>query len=135
VLLHAKWRLTIVRFMPAAVIAAPLTAMMSDPTSQDYQTAVNAVNAAANVHDAVVRSGVLGPHPDVVTETRAVLSALPPAIDQAIMVALKSAMARSLPVRVTWIEDAKIAVRIWEQSQDGGDVLDIVFMSPHGSTF
>ena len=121
--------------MPAAVIAAPLTAMMSDPTSQDYQDAVNAVNAAANVQDAVVRSGVLGAHAAVVAETRAVLSALPQAIDQAIMVALRSAMARSLPVRVTWIEDAKIAVRIWEHPQDGGDILDIAFMSPHGSTF
>ncbi len=106
--------------MPAAVILVPLNQVLSDPTSQEYQNAVAAVEASDTVHDAVLAPGVLGQfEAEVVTEARAVLEAIPPAIDDAILAALGSALGRELPVTLTWIEDPKIAVRVWEQRAVG----------------
>ncbi len=122
--------------MPAAVVLTPLNRMLSDPTSQDYQNAAAAVEAADTVHDAVIGTGVLGQfEADVVTEARAVFDAIPPAIDEVIMAALESAFERGVPVTLTWIEDLKIAVRVWEQPRGGGVLVNILFMSPNGQAF
>ena len=122
--------------MPAAVVLFPLNQMMSDPSSQEYRNVVAAVEETATVHEAVVATGILGQfEAEVVTEARAVLDAIPPAIDEAIMAALGSAFGREVPVVLTWIEDPKIAVRVWEQPQGGGVLVNILFMSPHGLTF
>jgi hypothetical protein len=118
--------------MPAAVIVAPLNQMLSDPTAQAYRDAAAVVRGAGSVQDAVRAVGVLrGFEAAVATEAEAVLGALPPAIDRAIMTALGSALDRGIPVTLTWIEDAKIAVRVWEQPSG----LSILFMSPHGRSF
>lgn len=122
--------------MPAAVVLTPLNEMMSDPTSQEYRDVAAAVEAADTVHDAVAGTGVLGRfEADVATEAHAVLDAIPPAIDSAIMAALGSAFGRGLPVALTWIEDLKIAVRVWEQPSGGGVLVNILFLSPNGQTF
>ena len=122
--------------MPAAVVLSPLNQVLRDPTSQEYRSAVAAVEGSDTVHDAVLATGVLEQFEDqVVTEARAVLGVIPPAIDDVILAALGSAFGRELPVTLTWIEDPEIAVRVWEQPQDGGVVVHIVFMSPHGQTF
>ncbi len=123
-------------FMPAAVIAIPLNQMLRDPASADYRAAAGVVSSAATVHDALVGTGILGQYSgNVAAEAQAVLRALPPSIDEAIMVALRSAFGRSIPVTLTWIEDPKIAVRLWEQEQEDGVRLNILFMSPDGQTF
>jgi len=122
--------------MPAVVVLTPLNQMMSNPSSQDYLDVAAAVDAAGTVHDAVVGTGVLGRfEPEIVTEAHAVLDAIPPAIDQAIMAALGSAFGRGVPVALTWIEDLKIAVRVWEQSLGGGVLVNILLMSPNGQAF
>jgi hypothetical protein len=122
--------------MPAAIVLTPLNQMMSDPTSREYRDVAAAVEAAGTVHDAVTGTGVLGRfEADVVTEAHAVLDAIPPAIDGAIMAALASAFGRGVPVALTWIEDLKVAVRVWEQPHRGRVLVNILFMSPNGQTF
>jgi hypothetical protein len=118
--------------MPAAVIVAPLNQMLSDPTAQAYRDAAGALNSAGSVQEALSAVGVLGRFDAAVAnEAEAVLGALPPAIDRTIMAALGSAFDRGVPVTLTWIEDAKIAVRVWEQPSG----LHILFMSPNGQSF
>lgn len=46
-----------------------------------------------------------------------------------------SAFERQLPVSVAWLEDPKVAVRVWEQPQDDGVLVNILFLSPNGQTF
>jgi hypothetical protein len=118
------------------VVLRPLNQMLSDPTTQAYRDAAAAVEAAASVRDAVSSIGVLDAfEPAIVAEAQAVLGAIPPAINEAIIAALSSAFERQLPVSVAWLEDPKIAVRVWEQPQADGFLVNILVLSPNGQTF
>jgi hypothetical protein len=106
--------------------------MLQDPTAQAYRNAAAALSRADTVQEAVRAVGVLdGFDPAVATEAEAVLGALPPGIDRTIMAALGSAFDRGVPMTLTWIEDSKIAVRVWEHSSG----VNILFMSPNGQSF
>ena len=65
---------------------------------------------------------------------RAVLDALPPALDGAILGALARGLGDGQPVVVDWEPGDVLAVRIWEEP---GDVatLHVVVVSPDGATY
>src|ERR1700692_2649315 len=79
-----------------------------------YRNGQQAVSAAASVRDAVERTAILdGFTPQEATEARAVLDALPRAVDAAILAALRSAFAREAPGLFEWHEGAFIELRTW----------------------
>ena len=98
-----------------------------------YAGARSALEAADTVRDAVEAVGVLdGLDADLVIEARAVLDAIPPSLDQAIIGALESAFEDGVAMFVEWVEGETMEVRIFEEP-DGR--VHIVFISPIGSTF
>lgn len=98
-----------------------------------YRNGQQAVSAATSVRDAVERTTILdGFTPAEAAEARAVLDALPRAVDAAILAALRSAFARDAPGLFEWHEGAFIELRTWEEP---GGRLRIVLVSPQGQTF
>ncbi len=126
--------------MAMAVILGPVNGMLADASSSDYATVQAAVAAAGTVTGAVEALGVLETQTDeVVVEARAVLEALPAAVDDAVMAALENAFARGLPVVLAWVQEdsATIAVRVSEEPDaDNGVVrVRLDFLAPRGDAF
>jgi hypothetical protein len=126
--------------MAMAVILGPVNGMLADASSSDYATVQAAVAAAETVTGAVEALGVLETQTDeVVVEARAVLEALPAAVDEAVMAALENAFARGLPVVLAWVQEdsATIAVRVSEEPDaDNGVVrVRLDFLAPRGDAF
>lgn len=118
---------------------AILNEVLGDATREEYANAQSVVEAADTVHAAVDSAGVL----DRLSsdrgrvEARAVLAAIPPAVDEAIMAALENAFARRLPVEVSWLETdiETIEARISEEPYRNGRLLRITFVCRDGATF
>jgi hypothetical protein len=97
--------------------------------------ALQAVEAASSVADVIAALQFFDDMEDAIaTEANAVLAAIPGAIDQALLGALRSALGRNLPVSFSWQEEDVIGVRITE-STDGGGEVSITLITPHGTTF
>ena len=124
--------------MAAVVVLGNLSDMLADADADDYTTVRSAVEAAETVRDAVERVGILDQHPDrVVVEARAVLDAIPAAVDAAILAALENAFERGVPVALEWVpvDSATIEVRLSEEPHGDGVRVRIGFVSPDGNTF
>lgn len=88
-----------------AVILGPVNGMLADASSPDYANVQAVVARAETVTGAVEALGVLDTQTEeVVAEARAVLQALPAAVDEAVMAALENAFARGLPVVLAWVQ-------------------------------
>jgi hypothetical protein len=99
-----------------------------------YRNGQEAVSGAASVRQAVERANILdGFTAEEAVEARAVLDALPRAVDTAILAALGAAFARDAPGRFEWHEGAFIELRVWEEPTGGR--VRIVLVSPQGQTF
>lgn len=109
---------------------------LGDPTSTDYERAQQSSAQAERIIDSVEDLGILNrlDSPSEIAEARAVLGAIPPAVDRAILGALRSAFERQAPVRVAWVQGEGIEVQISEQSLDDVVGVHIVFRSPPGQT-
>jgi len=118
---------------------AILNEILGDATLDEYATAQSMVEAADTVRDAVESAGVL----DRLSSDRgraeasAVLAAIPPAVDAAIIAALENAFERRLPVEVSWLETDvdTIEVRISEEPYRNGRLIRITFVCRDGATF
>ena len=125
--------------MAAVVFLGNLNDMLADADADDYTTVRAAVEAAETVRDAVERVGILDLHPDpeVVVEARAVLDAIPTAIDAAILAAVENAFERGVPVALEWVpvDSGAIEVRLSEEPYGDGVRVHIGFVSPNGNTF
>lgn len=119
--------------MPAAIVFRDLNSMLADPSADAYRDAAAAVAAADSVSDALASSGVLEleDDPSIAIEASAVVRAIPPAVDEAIMGALESAFERAVPVSLGWTRGERISVSVSEQPSG----VSIEFTSPHGGTF
>ena len=118
---------------------AILNEVLGDATREEYANAQSVVEAADTVHAAVDSAGVLDrlSSDQGRVEARAVLAAIPPAVDEAIMAALENAFARRLPVEVSWLETdiETIEARISEEPYRNGRLLRITFVCRDGATF
>jgi hypothetical protein len=122
----------------AAIIFNPLNVMLANPGSEQYVNSRNAVAAADTVRDAIEGVGILGGQTErVVEEAQAVLDALPPAVDEAIIAALESAFERGLPVFLEWVEGAPgtVAVQVSEEAHRDDVRVRIAVVAPDGETF
>ena len=116
-----------------------LNEMLGDVTREEYANAQAVVEASDTVRDAVEAAGVLDrlDSDEVRVEARAVLDAIPPAVDEAIIAALESAFERRLPVEMVWIpsEFETIEARVSEDPYDDARLVRIAFVCPDGATF
>lgn len=125
--------------MPAVAVVAALNAVLAEPGSGLYESASQACLGAETVRRAVRDFGILNrlaepldPNGvDIAAEARALLRALPSAVDQALLSALRSGFARELPIRLRWVEGDALAVRV---SETNGWVR-IVLETPDGREF
>jgi hypothetical protein len=110
-----------------------LNAMLGGDNQAAYERAQSAVEGADTVREAVEAVGVLEElDTELVVEARAVLDAIPPSLDQAIIGALESAFEDGAAVFIDWERGDTMEVRISEEP-DGR--VRIVFVSPVGSTY
>lgn len=112
--------------------------MMADPGSEQYANSRAAVEAADTVRDAVEGVGILDAQTDpVAEEARAVLEALPPAVDQAIIAALESVFEREVSVVLEWVEGQRgtIEVHVSEEPHRNEVQVRIAVVAPDGATF
>ena len=116
-----------------------LNEILGDVTREEYANAQAVVEASDTVLDAVESAGVLDrlESDDARVEARAVLDAIPPAVDEAIIAALESAFERRLPVEVVWVpsEFETIEARISEDPYRDGRLVRIAFVCPDGAIF
>ena len=133
-LLHG--RCSMVSGMAGAAIFRPLNDMMGDPNLDDYRTAATAANGARSSLEAVETVRVLERQADnVVAEARAVLGAMPRAVDQAILGALRGAFADGAPIHLAWEETADAGAAITcDISVENGRVR-IVVRSADGTNY
>ncbi len=128
-----------VRCMVGLEFPALLNDVLGDATRDEYANAQSVVEAADTVHAAVESAGVLDrlSSDQGRVEARAVLAAIPPAVDEAIMAALENAFERRLPVEVRWLETdvETIEVRISEEPYRSGRLIRITFVCRDGATF
>jgi hypothetical protein len=124
--------------MSATLMLPGLNRMLEDSALEAYATVEAAVEAADTVRDAVEGIGILDTlEPDVAVEARAVLDAIPPAVDEAIIAALENAFERGVPVVLEWVEadSESIEVGISEERHRDEVRVRIAIVSPDGSTF
>jgi hypothetical protein len=118
---------------------ALLNEVLGDASSDEYGRAQSVVEAADTVEEAVEAAGLVDrlDTEEGRVEARAVLAAIPPAVDEAIIAALENAFERRLPVEVIWIpsETETIEVRISEDPYGDGQLIRIAFVCPDGATF
>jgi hypothetical protein len=115
-----------------------LNDLLADAGHEDYANVQAAVEAAERVRDAVEAVGILETlEEDVAFEARAVLDAIPAAVDDVIIAALESAFERGATVFLDWLEDESrpFEVRISEEPHGDTVQVRIVFVSPNGRTF
>lgn len=118
--------------MPAIVVLEPLNQLLADPAGPGYQTAAAAVGLAGSVREALERVDVLGGFtPEIQAEARAVLDALPEAVHDALLAALRSGLRRQLPIRLRWAESDVASVRVTEV----GNRVRIKIKTPDGREF
>ena len=107
--------------------------MLGGDNQAAYERAQSAVEGADTVREAVEAVGVLEElDTELVVEARAVLDAIPPSLDQAIIGALESAFEDGAAVFIDWEQGDTMEVRISEEP-DGR--VRIVLVSPVGSTY
>jgi len=113
--------------------------MLGDATRDDYANVQAVVEAADTVEEAVESAGILDrlSSDEGRVEARAVLAAIPPAVDRAIIAALQNAFERRLPVELTWVRTdiETIEVRVSEEPYRTGRLIHITFVSRDGATF
>jgi hypothetical protein len=128
-----------VREMVGLEFPALLNGHLGDATRDEYANAQSVVEAADTVREAVESAGVLDrlSSDDGRVEARAVLAAIPPAVDAAIIAALESAFERRLPIEVIWLETdvETIEARISEEPYRNGQLIRITFVCRDGATF
>jgi hypothetical protein len=122
----------------AAVVFSHLNEVLGDTTLEEYAQAQAAVEAADTVRDALEAFGAIDELTDrEAAEARAVLDALPAAVDEAIIAAVENAFERQVPLVLEWVEraDGPIEVRVSEEPHRDGVRVRIKFVSPDGATF
>jgi hypothetical protein len=133
---HVTWPLPYSANVVGAVMLPRLNEILGDTVGGPYANAQSVLDAADTVRDAVEGVGVLdGLEPELVTEARAVLDAIPAAVDEAILAALESAFERGVPVALEWVQGDAIEVRVYEEPHRTTERVRIVFVSPPGHAF
>ena len=124
--------------MVASGMLPGLNRMLESADLEAYADVEAAVEDADSVRDAVEAIGILDAlEADVAEEARAVLDAIPPAVDEAIIAALESAFERGVSVVLEWVEGNRgtIEVHVSEEPHRGGVRVRLAVVSPDGATF
>jgi hypothetical protein len=112
-------------------------AILADPTGPDYANAATVVTQATSCQDAVDRLGLLeGQSPQAVREAEAVFAAMPTAVDQGILHALRVGFGSKSPMKLHWVEDKSggkptVAHRVDQQD----DWVHVHVTAPDGQQF
>jgi hypothetical protein len=116
---------------------ALLNEILANLEGDDYAEALSVIEQVDTLLDAVERGGVLDrlSSDAMREEVTAVLNALPPAVDEALMGTVKRALARRVRVVTQWEGYKTIEVRISEEPRPDGPTIRIVFASPMGHIF
>lgn len=118
--------------MPAAALMEPLNEILGRPGEVAYQNVAEVSAAAASVRAVLEGINVLEAFAEPIgIEARAVLDALPAAVDGALLGALRAACDRGMPIRLRWVEAESIALRVSE----GRGHVRITLETPHGTEF
>ena len=59
------------------------------------------------------------------------LASIPPAVDAAIVAAVRSALERGLRAAISWQPGYDFELRIWDVSHDGHGLVNVHLVSPH----
>jgi hypothetical protein len=122
--------------MAASAMIPALNTMLGGGNRTAYESARSALADADSVQDALEAIGILDDlDDDVAVEARAVLGAIPVAVDESIIAALESAFERDVPALIEWVEGDSLAVMISEEPHGDDIRVRIVFVAPDGSTF
>ena len=116
---------------------AILNEILGDLHGDDYEEALSVIDRFDTLHDVLDQGGVLDRLGSDASreEATGVLNAVPTAVDEAIMGAVKSAFARKVRVVTQWEGYKTIEVRISEEPSSDGPIIRIVFASPMGHIF
>ncbi len=124
--------------MPMMRVVGYLNGVLGSPGTPAYDQAKRSVESADSVAEAFVNAqdnlAIPAVVQDEVGEARAVFSALPPAVDESIRAALKSAFSREAQISLGWIEllDGPMQAHVHE-GEDGRVIIQL--SSPSGDTF
>ena len=107
--------------MAASGMLPGLNRMLEAADSDAYADVEAAVEAADTVGDAIETTGILETlEPDVAEEARAVLEAIPPAVDESIIAALENAFERGVPVVLEWVEGERGTIEVHVSEEPHG---------------
>jgi hypothetical protein len=124
--------------MAASGMLPGLNRMLEDADRAAYADVEAAVENADTVRDAVEAIGILDTlETDVADEARAVLDAIPPAVDEAIIAALENAFERGMSVILEWVQGERgtIEVHVSEEEFRDGVRVRLAVVSPDGAAF
>ncbi len=124
--------------MAASGMLPGLNRMLENADLAAYADVEAAVESADTVRDAVEAIGILDAlEADAADEARAVLDAIPPSVDEAIIAALENAFERGVSVVLEWVEGDRgtIQVQVSEEQYAGGVRVRLAVVSPDGATF
>jgi hypothetical protein len=124
--------------MAASGMLPGLNRMLEDADLAAYADVEAAVENADTVRDAVEAIGILDAlEADAADEARALLDAIPPSVDEAIIAALENAFERGVSVVVEWVEGDRgtIEVHVSEEPYGAGVRVRLAVVSPDGATF
>ncbi len=124
--------------MAASGMLPGLNRMLEDADLASYADVEAAVENADTVRDAVEAVGILDAlEADAADEARAVLDAIPPSVDEAIIAALENAFERGVSVVLEWVEGDRgtIEVHVSEEPYGSGVRIRLAVVSPDGASF
>lgn len=90
-----------------------------------------AVGDADSVLAGVERLGLLEVlEPGDADSLRALLEALPPSLDAALLAAVLDALGRGVRVQLTWQPAVEFELRVWERSEASAGLVNLFLLSP-----
>ena len=98
----------------------------------DLGGAAAALSEAKTVLDAARTAGMLD-HPGLDPDhAAALLGALPPAVDAALLATMRSAVDRGVGAVLQWKPGPSVELQVWEAVEDGAGHVGILLVSPPG---
>jgi len=118
--------------MIGIVFVGNLNRVLGDARGEAYGRALEAVAGASTVAEAVEGMGILERMQEAeVAEARAVMGALPRAVELAILGATTAGFERRMPIGIEWHRGEEISVTVREEVNE----VRIILTSPNGQDF
>jgi hypothetical protein len=94
--------------------------------------ALDAVGGSKTVLQAIKRAGLLKQlTPEAKTQANEGLSALPAAVDQALLAVLKSALEREMPLVLQWKPGSSVELQVWEAADGNVGHIGVLLITPY----